>query len=845
MKKIYLLFCFSFLVLIAKAQFPAPYCAEDYVTNVEPITLVVMGNINNASSDITGGSPHEDYTSISTTVTQGVAYSITVKGNTDGPYTDYISVFVDWNQDGDFDDAGETYNIGTIFSSTGLDSKSVTGSIQVPLTAIVGSTRMRVAKHYDSYQLPCNAGGFGEYGEAEDYTLNVVASPSCTGTPPIAIASGPASSCSDSLIVVSLSGITAGTGLTFQWQSTTLAGTNWLPVSGATSAIATITHPAGGAKYRCMITCTSSTQSSISTEITVQSINCAPPINDDPCDAITLVLDGPSDCQNTKYATSNNDPTFNCSTPNNTTWYKYTPTTTGLVQFTFKAPMAGDTLLGWLGVYTVSGACPGGLTFTNETAATLGNCKSFGNPGDSTTVFAANLTAGIEYYFMVDGVSGAMGNYCMSIQTPPNPPTTCATLLSPTNAAIDINAPIATIRWSPVALATSYDIYFGTTNPPTIKIGSSGLDSSNITGLSYNTTYYWYIVPINTGGAPTGCDANTYSFTTMAPPPPPVNDDCTGAIAITAGTPVNATTISATQTMAGELCNGFTGTADDDVWFTFTAVQNGDATISLIPSNGSSFDAVIIAYSGSCGSFTTIGCADSGVSGDPETVSLTGLNAGETYYFRVYSYGSSITSQGNFTINASGSALPVSITKFSGVRKGNENLLVWTTASESNNKGFEIQHSSTENNFLPIIFIESKATNGNSATILNYQFTDNKPYAGNTFYRLKQIDINGKASYSNIISIKGDKISKLVITDIYPNPASKLLNMTIASPTDENVQLVITDITGKILQKQAAQLNTGNNNLHLQVDALASGTYMLQVICNNGCNSSVVKFVKQ
>jgi hypothetical protein len=648
------------------------------------------------------------------------------------------------------------------------------------------------------------------------------------------------------LIVVSLSGITAGTGLTYQWQTDSLSGSTWSNIAGANDPISTVTHPAGGAKYRCKVTCTSSTLSSNSTEITVQSINCAPPINDEPCDAITLVLDGPSDCKNTKYATINNDPsTYACFTPNNTTWYKYTPTTTGLVQFTLKAPSAGDTLFGWLGVFTVSGSCPGSLTFTDETNSVLGSCKSFGANGSALIVFAGNVTAGTEYYFMIDGVGGAKGQYCISIQTPPNPPATCATNILPANNAVDVTAPMTILKWSSVALATSYDLYFGTTNPPTTKIETSIIDSITVTGLAYSTLYYWYVVPKNTGGAATGCDANTTSFTTLAPPPPPANDNCDSAIVVTANTPVNATTANATQTIAGELCEGATGTADDDVWFSITPAQAGDVTIVVTPPNGSNFDAVVIAYSGTCGSFTSIGCADSTFNGSPETVLLTGLNAGETYYFRVYSYGGTSTSQGSFTVTVTGSALPVSITKFVGERKGNTNLISWTTATEINNKGFELQHSATGTNFLPFTFVESRANNGVSSAVLNYQFVDTKPYAGNTYYRLKQIDKNGKSSYSNIISIKGDKISNISISDVYPNPATKVLNMTVASPNDEKVNIIISDITGKILQKQTTQIKSGNNVLQLQVDNLATGSYMLKVICNNGCNSSIVKFMKQ
>lgn len=839
MKKFYITVCLLGLFSFVRAQFPAPYCPEAYSSGVEPITNVEFGTIANTSSNTTGGTAHEDYTSISTDITQGATYTIKVQGNTDGNYSDYVTVFIDWNQNGDFTDAGERYNIGIIKNSTGLDTISVSGSIAVPIGAMLGATRMRVSKKWNAYQNPCNTSGFGE---SEDYAVNVLASPACSGTPAIATASGPSSSCSDSMITVTVSGITAATGVTFQWQSSNIGANSWTNVPGATTPTATFQQPAGGKDYRCVLTCTASTQSANSTVITVTSYSCAPPVNDDPCDAITLVLDGPSDCQNTKYATSVNDPSaFTCSVPNNTTWYKYTPAVSGFVQFTFKTPVTGA-LNGWLGVYTTSGSCPGALTFTDVTSAS-GGCKSFG--ADTVTKFTMNLTGGTDYYFMVDGVGGAVGNYCISIQSPPPPPTTCATNILPAAAAIDVAAPNALLKWTPVSGATSYDVYFGTTNPPTTVKATSTTDSLIVTGLAFSTQYYWYVLPKNIGGSPTGCDANTTDFTTIAPPPPPNNDECDSAVNVIAGVTVSGTTVSATQSMAAQTCSGFTGTADDDVWYSFTTTQSGDVDITLVPV-GTSFDAVVVAYSGNCTSLTEIGCADTSFAGGTEIVHLTGLNAGETYYFRVYSYGSTAAGQGSFGVSVAGSALlPVTITKFSGERKGGTNILSWITATENNNKGFELQRSYNGTSFLPLNFIVTKAHNGNSASAINYSFEDNKPFAGVTYYRLKQVDYNGKTTLSNVVAVKGDKVANIAVTDIYPNPALQALNVIITSPADTKAGLLITDITGKIVKTQNVLLVAGNTNTKVEIANLAKGTYLLKVVCNNGCNSATTKFVKQ
>jgi len=164
------------------AQFPAPYCGPvTFTSGVEPITLVNFAGINNTSIPTiapgTDPSAHEDYTVITGNVSAGGTYPITLKGNSDGNYINYYRVYIDWNQNNDFTDAGESYDIGTITNSTGVDATQLTGSIVVPPTALAGTTRMRVMKRYNAYSTgPCQAGS--GYGQAEDYSLTVTI-PSC------------------------------------------------------------------------------------------------------------------------------------------------------------------------------------------------------------------------------------------------------------------------------------------------------------------------------------------------------------------------------------------------------------------------------------------------------------------------------------------------------------------------------------------------------------------------------------------------------------------------------------------------------------------------------------------
>src|SRR5690606_17788517 len=157
--------------------FPAPYCNVSFPSDVEPITLVQFNTIDNASSATINGSPAlENFTAISTDVMQTESYLITLKGNTGGNYINIFTVYIDWNQDGDFSDAGETYQIGQISNSSGLDNVSASGLIAVPADATLGSTRMRVIKKFNVAADACNTLG---YGQAEDYTINVLPPPPC------------------------------------------------------------------------------------------------------------------------------------------------------------------------------------------------------------------------------------------------------------------------------------------------------------------------------------------------------------------------------------------------------------------------------------------------------------------------------------------------------------------------------------------------------------------------------------------------------------------------------------------------------------------------------------------
>ncbi|MCQ9641791.1 choice-of-anchor J domain-containing protein [Chryseobacterium sp. WG14] len=172
----------------------APYCFGNllFTSGVEPITSVKLSDMTNTSSEALTSPSHENFVNKVASVEQGGTYPITFKGNTDGNNATKIVVYIDWNQDGDFLDAGEVYfgaagTAVTITNSTGIDAITATGNIVVPATATLGKTRMRVKKNYATgttfYLSPCYSSGTGlaavsgtgGYGQAEDYSIMVLA----------------------------------------------------------------------------------------------------------------------------------------------------------------------------------------------------------------------------------------------------------------------------------------------------------------------------------------------------------------------------------------------------------------------------------------------------------------------------------------------------------------------------------------------------------------------------------------------------------------------------------------------------------------------------------------------
>ena len=173
--------------------------------------------------------------------------------------------------------------------------------------------------------------------------------------------------------------------------------------------------------------------------------------------------------------------------------------------------------------------------------------------------------------------------------------------------------------------------------------GTGGTETIYASGLSIGTTYYIRVYSYSIATSAQGA----FTICVYGVPPAPSNDECTSAITLTQTatcSTTSGTTVNATQTIAAISCGGFTGYADDDVWYKFVATST-NPTIKVY---SSTIDAVVDLRSGCTGS--NIACADATDGIGTETLNSSGLTIGSTYYIRVYSFGSGTSNQGAFTI---------------------------------------------------------------------------------------------------------------------------------------------------------------------------------------------------
>jgi 5-hydroxyisourate hydrolase-like protein (transthyretin family) len=176
--------------------------------------------------------------------------------------------------------------------------------------------------------------------------------------------------------------------------------------------------------------------------------------------------------------------------------------------------------------------------------------------------------------------------------------------------------------------------------------------------------------------------------------------------------------------------------------------------------------------------------------------------------------------------------LPVELTSFSAVNIKSGVMLNWTTATEINNAGFEIERKSSNYNWKKIGFVRG---NGNSTLPIKYSFADNSLNTGKYQYRLKQIDFNGSYKYSKIVEVNLSDIPvNYQLNQNYPNPFNPSTTISYSIPKASFVTIKIYDILGNEIaalvnqEKPAGKYEINFNAIHL-----SSGMYIYKLSAGN------------
>ncbi len=174
-------------------------------------------------------------------------------------------------------------------------------------------------------------------------------------------------------------------------------------------------------------------------------------------------------------------------------------------------------------------------------------------------------------------------------------------------------------------------------------------------------------------------------------------------------------------------------------------------------------------------------------------------------------------------------ATAVELLGFEGENTPKGNLLKWQTASEENNEYFKLMHSTDGLHFEEI---NRQRGAGNSQATLSYQYLDVTASEGLNYYRLDQVDSDGKESSSTILVLE-NLPTDISILDVYPNPATTFLNVQFESLLDQPTQMNVYNTQGSLIESMLIQTNKGLNQINLDIADLMTGLYFIELTNDN------------
>jgi hypothetical protein len=197
-----------------------------------------------------------------------------------------------------------------------------------------------------------------------------------------------------------------------------------------------------------------------------------------------------------------------------------------------------------------------------------------------------------------------------------------------------------------------------------------------------------------------------------------------------------------------------------------------------------------------------------------------------------------------YTTVQSNVQLPIELLYFNAEPAGDIVICKWETATETNNERFEVEKSLDSKNFEFIGKVLGCGP-GNCPESRSYSLIDNEKCSGIIYYRLKQVDIDGNYSYSDVVALDCSKELKSI--NVHPNPAQSTITVSFNESADCMVTIRIIDYTGRIILNQIVSAQKGFNQEHISVEGLSDGAYYLDLQSNDINNSDhrQIRFFKE
>jgi hypothetical protein len=245
------------------------------------------------------------------------------------------------------------------------------------------------------------------------------------------------------------------------------------------------------------------------------------------------------------------------------------------------------------------------------------------------------------------------------------------------------------------------------------------------------------------------------------------------------------------------------------------------------------------------GNVVITGCYSCGNSWRSKTGGLTWTQipiSSTNYQYAIIDSMNQFAAQGNgFYKLASDFFIPVELASFSAELVEQDVVLNWTTASELNNQGFEIEHSSDNEYFSKIGFVPGFGT---TTEMKSYSFRISDIQSGVQYYRLKQIDFDGTETIYNSVEVTGPLPNTFVLNQNHPNPFNPATAISFSLPVESVVTIKLFNLLGQeVTQITNTNFNSGNHKIEFNAEGLSSGTYIYSLEAKgvNGANFKSTK----